>query len=59
MGVYLEANTWLTSILKSVFHLFPTNVGGMKGIFLLLRNFFRIDQYLLELVEGLDNLANI
>ena len=32
------------------------NIGGVKGIFLLLQNIFRMDQYVLELVEGLDNL---
>ena len=36
------------------------NTGGIKGIFLLLQNVLRMDQYVLELVEGLDNLlANI
>ena len=35
-------------------------IGGIKGIFLLLQNVFRMDQYVLELVEWLDNLlANL
>ena len=36
------------------------NIGGIKGLFLLLRNVFRMDQYVLELIEGLGNfLVNI
>ena len=31
------------------------NIGGIKVIFLLLQNVFTMDQYVLELVEGLDN----
>ena len=36
------------------------NIDGIKGIFRLLQNAFKMDQYVLELVEGLDNLlANL
>ena len=36
------------------------NIGGIKDIFLLLQNVFMMDQYVLEPVEGLDNLlANL
>ena len=36
------------------------NIGGIKDIFLLLQNVFRMNQYVLEPVEGLDNLlANL
>ena len=46
--------------LKSFFSLFPINIGGIKGAFLLLQIVFRMDQYVLELDKGLDNLlANI
>ena len=31
------------------------NIGGIKVVFLLLQNVFTMDQYVLELVEGLDN----
>ena len=35
-------------------------IGGIKGTFLVLQNVFRMDQYVLELVKGLDNLlANL
>ena len=55
MGVQLEAKyllKWLIFNLKSRSNLFPMIIGGIKGIFLLLRNVFRMDQYVLELVEG-------
>ena len=42
--------------LKSLSNLFPINIGGIKGIFLLLQNVFKMDQYVLELVEELENL---
>ena len=46
--------------LKSLSNLFSINIGGIKGIFLLLQNVFKMDQYVLELVEELENLlANI
>ena len=36
------------------------NIGSIKGIVLLLQNVSRMDQYVLELVKGLDNLlANL
>ena len=36
------------------------NIGSIKGIVLLLQNVSRMDQYVLELAEGLDNLlANL
>ena len=36
------------------------NIGSIKGIVLLLQNVSRMYQYVLELVEGLDNLlANL
>ena len=59
MGVHLEAKNllkWLAFNLKLLSNVFPMNIGGIKGIFLLLQNVFRIDQYVLELIEGLDNL---
>ena len=59
MGVHLEAKNllkWLAFNLKLLSNVFPMNIGGIKGIFLLLQNVFRIDQYVLELLEGLDNL---
>ena len=63
MGVHLEAKTLLKCLdfnLKSFFSLFPINIGGIKGVFLLLQIVFRMDQYVLELDKGLDNLlANI
>ena len=63
MGVHLEAKNllkWLAFNLKLLSNLFPMSIGGIKGIFLLLQNVFRMDQYVLELVEGLDNLlANL
>ena len=63
MGVHLEAKNllkWLTFNLKLLSNLFRMSIGGIKGIFLLLQNVFRMDQYVLELVEGLDNLlANL
>ena len=62
MGVQLEAKNllnWLAFNLKSLSNLFPMNIGGIKGIFLLLQNVFRMDQYVLKLVEGLDNLLAI
>ena len=57
MGVHLDAKyllKWLAFNLKSLSNLFPMNIGGIKGIFLLLQNVFRMDQYVLELVKGLD-----
>ena len=48
MGVYLEAKyllKWLAFNLKSLCNLFPMNIGGIKDIFLLLQNVFRMDQY--------------
>ena len=63
MGVHLEAKNllkWLAFNLKSLSNLFPMNIGGIKGIFLLLEIVFMMNQYVLELVEGLDNLlANL
>ena len=63
MGVHLEAKNllkWLAFNLKSLSNLFPINIGDIKGIFLLLQNVFRMEQYVLELVEGLDSLlANL
>ena len=63
MGVYSETKhffKWLAFNLKSLSNLFPINIGDIKGIFLLLQNVFRMDQYVLELVEGWDNLlANL
>ena len=59
MGVYLEAKyllKWLALNLKFLSNLFPMDIGGIKGIFLLLQNNFRMDQHVLELDEGLDNL---
>ena len=45
---------------KALSNLFPMNIEGIKGIFLLLQNVFKMDQYVLELFEGLDNiLANL
>ena len=41
MGVHLEAKNllkWLAFNLKSLSNLFPMNIGGIKGIFLLLQN---------------------
>ena len=62
MGARLEAKyllKWLAFNLKSLSNLFRMNIGGIKDIFLL-QNIFRMDQYVLELAEGLDNLfANI
>ena len=59
MGVHLEAKNllkWLAFNLKSL----SMNIDGIKGIFRLLQNAFKMDQYVLELVEGLDNLlANL
>ena len=55
MGVYSETKhffKWLAFNLKSLSNLFPINIGDIKGIFLLLQNVFRMDQYVLELVEG-------
>ena len=63
MGMNLEAKYFIKSLafnLKSLSNLFPINIGGIKGIFLLLQNIFGMDQYVLELAEELDNLlANI
>ena len=63
MGVHLEANNslkWLAFNLKLLSNLFPMTIVGIKGIFSLLPNAFRMDQYVLELIEGLDNLlANL
>ena len=63
MGVHLEAKNllkWLAFNLKLLSNLFPMNIGGAKNIFLVLQNVFRMDQYVLELVGGLDNLlANL
>ena len=55
MGVHLEAKNllkWLAFNLKSLSNLFPMNIGGIKGIFLLLQNVFRMHQYVLELVKS-------
>ena len=43
MGVHLEAKNllkWLAFNLKSLSNLFPMNISGIKGIFLLLQNVF-------------------
>ena len=55
MGVLLEAKDLLKLLafnLYSLSNLFPMNIGGIKGIFLLLQNVFRMDQYVLELVKS-------
>ena len=55
MGVLLEAKDllkWLAFNLYSLSNLFPMNIVGIKGIFLLLQNVFRMDQYVLELVKS-------
>ena len=53
MGEHLEPKYLLKYLLafnlKSLSNLFPMNIGGIKGIFLLLQNVFRMDQYVLEL----------
>ena len=63
MGLHLEAKNllkWLVFNFKPLSYLFPMNIGGIKDIFLLLQNVFRMNQYVLEPVEGLDNLlANL
>ena len=63
MGLHLEAKNflkWLVFNLKPLSYFFPMNIGGIKDIFLLLQNVFMMDQYVLEPVEGLDNLlANL
>ena len=63
MGMHL-GEKYLSKLLafnlKSLSNLFSINIGGIKGIFLLLQNVFKMDQYVLELVEELENLlANI
>ena len=63
MGMHLGEkylSKLLAFYLKSLSNLFSINIGGIKGIFLLLQNVFKMDQYVLELVEELENLlANI
>ena len=59
MGMHLGVkylSKLLAFNLKSLSNLFPINIGGIKGIFLLLQNVFNMDQYVLELVEELENL---
>ena len=55
LGIKLK-ETWQRAIIIQ----FISYIGGIKVIFLLLQNVFRMDQYVLELVEWLDNLlANL
>ena len=57
-GVHLEAKSSLKSLafsLKSVTSLLAIFNSGINGIFYHLKKVFKIDQYVLELVDGLIN----
>ena len=63
MGVQFEVKYWLKYMafnLNFLSNLLPMCNVGIRGIFLLLKNVLRTDQYVLELVEGSINLlANL
>ena len=58
IGLHFQAKTLLKSLafyLKLATSLLPTFNGGMNDIFLPLKKVFKIDQYVLELVDDLIN----
>ena len=55
IGVHFEAKNSLNFSLKSATSLLLTFSGGINDIFLPLKKVFEIDQYVLELVDGLIN----
>ena len=60
IGEHWLAKTLLkNSALYLVLYLFQWSSGEIQGIFLLLRNDFKIDQYILVLVEGFINFFKI